>query len=128
MKRTILYIDDEAGCLNLFQETFDGEYDVRTATTLTAARRMLAERPADIIISDQSMPEAKGTDFLNEVAVTHPSSYRVLLTGSIHFGEVIREVGAGIIHLFVPKPWTEQDMRRMLERASLHGEMRRRGR
>lgn len=34
MKRTILYIDDEVGCLNIFEEMFGDEYDVRTAATL----------------------------------------------------------------------------------------------
>jgi DNA-binding NtrC family response regulator len=120
LKRTIFYFDDEVACLNLFQEAFGREYDVRTATTLSQARRMLAEQPADIVISDQSMPEIKGTDFLDEVATTHPSSYRVLLTGSIQLGSVIPEIGAGIFHLFITKPWTEQDMRQMIERAGLY--------
>ena len=119
LKRTIFYFDDEVVCLNLFQEVFGGEYDVRTATTLTEARRLLAEQPADIVISDQSMPEIKGTDFLDEVAATHPSSCRVLLTGSIYLGGVISEIGAGTIHLFIPKPWRELGMRQLLERASL---------
>jgi DNA-binding NtrC family response regulator len=120
LKRAIFYIDDEAVCLSLFQERFGGEYDVRTAATLSEARRMLEERPADIVISDQSMPEIKGTDFLSEVAKTHPQSYRVLLTGSIGFGEVIPEIGDGTIHFFLPKPWTEEFMRHMFERASVH--------
>jgi DNA-binding NtrC family response regulator len=123
VKRTILYLDDEAGCLNVFQAAFGREYDVRTATTLAEARRMLAEQPADIVISDQTMPEIKGTDFLSEVAALHPSSYRVLLTGSVHLVSVLPEVGAGLIHLFVPKPWTTQAMRQMLERAALHFEL-----
>lgn len=120
LKRTIFYIDDEAGCLSLFQERFGGDYDVRTTTTLAEARRMLEECPADIVISDQSMTEIKGTDFLSEVATIHPSSYRVLLTGSIGFGQVIPEIGTGIIHFFLPKPWTEESMRHMFERASVH--------
>jgi response regulator RpfG family c-di-GMP phosphodiesterase len=125
LKRTIFYIDDEAVCLDIFQKVFSDKYDVRTAVTLDEARRMLAECPADIVISDQSMPEIKGTDFLREVAATYPSSYRVLLTGSIHAGGVIREVGSGLIHQFIPKPWTEHDMRQMFERAELHFEVRR---
>ena len=122
MKRTILYIDDEVECLNIFREMFGDEYDVRTAATLVDARRMLSERPADIVISDQSMPEIKGTDFLAEVAAAHPSSYRVLLTGSVHLFDVMPEVGAGLVQLFVPKPWMAEDMSRMLERAGAHFE------
>jgi DNA-binding NtrC family response regulator len=122
VKRTILYIDDEVECLNIFEEMFGDEYDVRTAATLEDARRMLAERPADIVISDQSMPEIKGTDFLAEVAATYPSSYRVLLTGSVHLFGVMREVGAGLVQLFVPKPWMAEEMSRILERAGAHFE------
>jgi DNA-binding NtrC family response regulator len=83
---------------------------------------MLAERPADIIISDQSMPEIKGTDFLAEVAAAYPSSYRVLLTGSVPLFGVMREIGTGVVQLFVPKPWMAEDMSRMLERAGAHFE------
>ena len=122
MKRTILYIDDEAECLNIFQEMFGEEYDVRTAATLGDARRMLAERPADIVISDQLMPEIKGTDFLAEVAAAYPSSYRVLLTGSVPLFGVVSEVGTGLVQLFVPQPWMAEDMSRMLERAGTHFE------
>lgn len=120
MRQSIFYIDDEVGCLNLFQETFGGENDVRTATTLGEARRMMAEHPPAIIISDQTMPESTGTDFLKEVALTCPPSYRVLLTGSISFGEVIPEIGAGTVHFFAPKPWTQENMRQMLARAGMH--------
>lgn len=127
LKRSILYIDDEVECLNLFQEMFGAEHDVRTATMLAEARQMLAEHPANIVVSDQTMPEIKGTDFLTEVAAAYPSSYRVLITGSIYVGNVIPEMGAGLIHLFIPKPWTEQNMQQMFERASLYFELRAKG-
>jgi response regulator RpfG family c-di-GMP phosphodiesterase len=122
VKLTVLYLDDEPICLDVFSETFRREYDVRVAASADQAWRLLAERPADIVISDQKMPGVKGTDFLGQVAARYPTSYRVLLTGSIPLVSVLPEVGAGLIHLFVPKPWTEADMRRMLERAGAHFE------
>lgn len=125
MKRSILYLDDEAQSLALFQEMFATEYDVRTATTPFEARRMLSERPPDIIISDQKMPEISGTQFLAEAAKEYPLSYRVLLTGSMLTGEALPEIMSGIVQLFIPKPWTEQSMREMLERASLELDLKR---
>ncbi|MBD0326493.1 MAG: response regulator [Pyrinomonadaceae bacterium] len=124
MKRSIFYFDDEAGCLTVFQEMFDGEYDVRTATTLSEARRVLAERPADIVITDQLMPEISGTEFLCEVAGAHPSSYRMMLTGSMLVGEALPEIGSGIVQFFVTKPWKESNMREVLERAKLRLDLR----
>ena len=122
MKLSVLYVDDEAVCLEVFHETFRQDYDIRTAASAADALQMLRERAADIVISDQTMPGVKGTDFLGEVAQAYPASYRVLLTGSIHLVSVMPEVGAGLIHLFVPKPWTEAAMRRLLERAGAHFE------
>ncbi len=120
MKRTLFYLDDEAGCLDVFQAIFGQEYDVRTTTEPADARRMLADQPADIVISDQSMPEISGTEFLCEIARAYPASYRVMLTGSMVVGEALPEISSGIVQLFVAKPWKETSMRWMLERASLH--------
>ena len=116
-KISILYLDDEVVHLDIFHEMFSDDYDVRTAHSVEDARRMLAERAAEIVISDQRMPKVKGTEFLREVAASYPSSFRILLTGNAKVGEMLREIGTGIIHLFLTKPWTEQHMRQALERA-----------
>src|SRR5215210_4207331 len=80
-KISILYLDDDVVHLDIFREMFTDDYDVRVATTVEAARSMLLERAADIVISDQRMSKVKGTEFLREVAATYPASYRILLTG-----------------------------------------------
>ncbi|MCA1613676.1 MAG: response regulator, partial [Acidobacteria bacterium] len=118
MKPSIFYFDDEADCLEVFREMFEGDYEVRVASTLAEARRALARRPADIVISDQMMPEISGTEFLREVARSHPASYRVLLTGGMLVGDAIGEIMSGIVHAFALKPWTEEEKRRVLERAT----------
>jgi DNA-binding NtrC family response regulator len=119
MKRSIVYLDDDRGCLDVFEQTLNDEYEVRTATTPDEARRMLTERVANIIISDQSMPTLKGEEFLREVARDYPDSCRVMLTGQAVIGNMLGELSTGTINLFIPKPWLEQEMRQMLELASL---------
>jgi DNA-binding NtrC family response regulator len=121
---SIFYLDDEPEVLSVFLDAFGDQYDVRTASTLGEARRMLAERPADIVVSDQSMPEITGTEFLAEVARDYPLSYRVMLTGSMVVGEAIPELSSGVVHLFLTKPWSLDAMERALERASLEAAMR----
>jgi DNA-binding NtrC family response regulator len=123
-KISLLYLDDEVDQLDMFEVMFRDEYDVRIAATAEAARLMLAERAAAIVICDQRMPKIKGTEFLREVAASYPSSYRILLTGDSKLGDVIHEIGSGIIHLFLRKPWTEQHMRQALERAAASSELR----
>lgn len=86
--------------------------------TLAEARRILSEFRPDIIISDWSMPEISGIDFLREAARNYPDSFRIVLTGYGHVGDVISEISSGIVQLFIPKPWSETEMRRNLERAA----------
>lgn len=124
MKQSVFYLDDEEQALDIFRQMFAAEYDVRTASSPQEARRILSERPADIIISDQEMPGISGKEFLTEVARKFPQSYRVMLTGSIMAGDTIPEILSGIIHFFIPKPWTPQDMQQMLERAAMYLESR----
>lgn len=120
LRRSIFYLDDDASHLELFREMFSAEYDVHTATSLDEARRMLAECSAEIIISDQLMPEVKGTKFLREAERRCPATFRVLLTGTIGVGEVLAEVGAGVVHIFLSKPWHEGEMREALGRAEAY--------
>jgi DNA-binding NtrC family response regulator len=120
LKRTILYLDDDAACLQIFLDFIGPDYDVQTARTLAEARARLAERPAEIVISDQSMPEVDGTEFLLEVAEKYPASCRVLLTGTVTVGGVMHQLGTGVVQLFLTKPWTEREMRAVLERADVY--------
>jgi DNA-binding NtrC family response regulator len=114
---SILYLDDEVPCLDIFKLMFGGDYEVRTALTLDEARRALAEADFDIVFSDYRMPGANGSAFLQEVAAARPDSYRVMLTGALGVGCVLSELSQGIIHLFLKKPWSEEGMRMALELA-----------
>lgn len=125
MKPRILYLDDEVMLLNLFKEIFSDEYEVSTAATLAEARRLLSECRPEVIISDWSMPEISGVEFLREAARVCPKAFRILLTGFGHAGEIIEEIRSGVIQQFIPKPWNEVEMREALERALLAHSQRR---
>ena len=116
MKRSVFYFDDDVKLLDIFQEMFEDEYDVRTTTKLAEARRMLSECAADIIITDQSMPEISGSEFLREALRICPHSFRIMLTGYSLVGDVLGEVTNGLIDVFIVKPWQEEQMRQVLER------------
>ncbi len=126
MKRTVSYFDDDAMLLDIFQEMFQDEYDIRTTTELAVARRMLSECAADIIITDQSMPEISGSEYLREASEKCPRSFRIMLTGYAVVGDVFDEVTNGLINIFIVKPWEETQMRQALERGGAAVDSRRR--
>ena len=80
---------------------FGDDYEIRTAETIDEARRFLDEHTFDVVISDQTMPEIAGAEFLREVALAHPESRRIMLTGSAFVGALAGEIAAGVIHGFV---------------------------
>ncbi|HEY0098489.1 MAG TPA: response regulator [Pyrinomonadaceae bacterium] len=125
MKRSVFYFDDDATLLDIFQEMFEDEYDVRTTTKLAEARQMLSECASDIIITDQSMPEISGLEFLREAIKKCPDSFRVMLTGYSLVGDVFGEIANGVIDIFILKPWKEEQMRQVLERGGAAVEVQR---
>lgn len=116
MNRSVFYFDDDLKLLDIFQEMFEDDYDIRTTTKLAVARRMLSECAPDIIITDQSMPEISGSEFLREASEKCPRSFRIMLTGYAVIGDVFGEVTNGLINIFIAKPWEEAQMRQALER------------
>jgi DNA-binding NtrC family response regulator len=123
-KRSIFYLDDNEEILELFRVMFGEEYDVHTSSSLSEALQMLNSCSTDIIISDQRMPEVKGTEFLRLAHELCPKSLRILLTGEAKVGEVLEEIREGIVEYFIQKPWDPVEMHRMLERASIAYDLR----
>lgn len=116
---SVLYFDDEASCLDVFKQMFGDRHEIRTALTLKEARLALAEDSFDVVISDYLMPETDGLTFLQEVAASNPANYRVLMTGTLAVGSLIHELGSGVIHHFLSKPWNDESIRAVFELAEL---------
>ena len=117
MNLTILYVDDESELLTIFELMFGGDYNIKTSDNPIDALRMLAECPADIIISDQMMPQMSGTEFLRMTARLCPDAFRIMLTGNAIVGDVFAEIASGIINIFIPKPWSDVQMKGFLTMA-----------
>ena len=116
-KTSVLYFDDSQLLLRLFREMFGDDFDVRTAATLSDARRELSRLP-NVVISDLNILEVSGIDFLRLAEKVCPDCYRVLLTGQGTVGNMLREISTGLVQVFITKPWTEAEMREALERAA----------
>jgi response regulator RpfG family c-di-GMP phosphodiesterase len=109
-KITILYVDDEENNLFSFKATFRIKYNVIIALTGQEALNILATNQAQIIISDQRMPEMTGVEFLEKVLEKFPDPMRILLTGFADMEAVIDAVNKGQIFQYLTKPWNEEEL------------------
>ena len=111
-ERTLLLVDDEPNILNALKRLLrhDG-YHIVTATSAAEGLQRLAERPIDVIVSDQRMPGMTGVEFLHRARALYPSTVRLVLSGFTELQSIIDAVNEGAIYKFLTKPWDDQRLR-----------------
>lgn len=109
-KITVLYVDDEENNLFSFKATFRVKYNVLIAINGAEALKILENKPVEIVITDQRMPEMTGVEFLEKVLVKFPDPVRILLTGYADMGAVVDAVNKGKIFHYLAKPWNEEEL------------------
>src|ERR1700692_2880768 len=97
MPGNILIIDDEDKLRNLLSRIIRLEgYNVREASDLKTARKMLQKDSPDVILCDVKLPDGNGVDFVLETRTRYPSVEIILLTayGNITDGVQAMKNGA----------------------------------
>src|ERR1700692_2292973 len=97
MPGNILIIDDEDKLRNLLSRIIRLEgYNVREASDLKTARKMLQKDSPDVILCDVKLPDGNGVDFVLETRTRYPSVEVILLTayGNIADGVQAMKNGA----------------------------------
>jgi response regulator RpfG family c-di-GMP phosphodiesterase len=119
VKVGILYVDDEVNNLTSFKATFRGSYNVFTAPSADEGKRVLEEKSNEIqiIITDQRMPGMTGVEFLSSIIDKFPDPIRILLTGYSDIQAVIDAINNGQIYQYISKPWEEQHLKIVIEKA-----------
>lgn len=105
LKRTILYVDDEADNLIVFQATFADQFEVLVANSAEEALRILERTPVAVVVSDQRMPQTTGVELFGILRQKYPHTQRVLLTGYAEPKAMIDAINIAQVFYYVNKPW-----------------------
>jgi HD-like signal output (HDOD) protein/ActR/RegA family two-component response regulator len=101
----VLFVDDDprllAGLGNAFRR-LRSEWRCRFALGGAEALRLMAEEPADMIVSDARMPEIEGPELLRRVQREWPTTVRIVLSGQTD-SESARQL-VNVAHVFLNKP------------------------
>lgn len=116
-KISVLYVDDEENNLISFKATFRLKYTVYTALNGEQALQFVKEKPIDVIITDQRMPQMTGVELLEEIIKINPEPMRILLTGYADMSAVVDAVNKGKIFHYLSKPWSEEELTDTIQRA-----------
>lgn len=114
---TILYVDDEEINLKFFAATFSWEYHVLTALSAEEGLIIFEQNEIDLVVADQRMPGMTGVQFFEKIYALNPEPARILLTGYGDLETLVQAVNQGRIFHFFHKPWVEEELHRLFERA-----------
>jgi response regulator RpfG family c-di-GMP phosphodiesterase len=118
-KTKMLVVDDEPDNLDLLYRTFRRDFQVLKAESGVRALELLAtEGEVAVIISDQRMPEMKGTEFLSRTVPKFPDTMRIILTGFTDVEDLVEAINSGQVYKYITKPWDPNELKAVVQRAA----------
>ncbi|TAE61007.1 MAG: response regulator [Nostocales cyanobacterium] len=118
-KMKILVVDDEPDNLDLLYRTFRRDFNVLKAESgVTALELLEQEGEVAVIISDQRMPEMKGTEFLSRTLPQFPDTVRIILTGFTDIEDLVEAINTGQVFKYITKPWDSGELKEVVQRAA----------
>ena len=118
-KPKMLIVDDESDNLDLLYRTFRREFQVLRAESGGQALELLStEGEVAVIISDQRMPEMKGTEFLSKTVPQFPDTVRIILTGFTDVEDLVEAINAGQVYRYITKPWDPEELKSVVHNAA----------
>ncbi|MCL2928913.1 MAG: response regulator [Trichodesmium sp. St16_bin4-tuft] len=118
-KPLMLVVDDEPDNLDLLYRAFRRDFNVLKAESGIKALEILAlEGEVAVIISDQRMPEMKGTEFLSKTLSQFPNTIRIILTGFTDVEDLVEAINSGQVHKYITKPWDPNELKKVVQKAA----------
>ncbi|WP_150524513.1 sigma-54-dependent transcriptional regulator [Roseibium sediminis] len=114
---TILVIDDEVRSLESITRILDEDFDVRSASKIADAVKILEDNWVQIVLCDQRMPEQTGVEFLKMVRQRWPDVIRMIISGYTDAHDIIDGVNEAGIYQYITKPWHPENLLLTLQNA-----------
>ena len=117
-KYKLLIVDDESDNLDLLERIFRRNYQIlRAEDGFKALAILTKERDIAVIISDQRMPMMTGTEFLRQVAESHPDTLRIILTAHTDVGDLVEAINKSKVFKYITKPYKAEELLEVVQQA-----------
>ena len=124
-EHAVLFVDDEGNILKAVQRLLRNEpWEVLTASRGMEALEILEQTPAQVVVSDQRMPEMSGVDLLQAIRERRPNVVRMMLTGYTEMNVAVEAINRGEIYRLITKPWNDEELKATLRQAFDHFDLK----
>jgi DNA-binding NtrC family response regulator len=115
--RRILIIDDERPILLTLDALLSRHnYQVETAGTAAAGRKLLKDKSPALVLLDLQLPDAEGLEMLDQIKTEHPGTQVIILTAHDTLSNAIESIKRGAYH-FISKPYASEELLSLMDRA-----------
>ncbi|MBN8616420.1 MAG: sigma-54-dependent Fis family transcriptional regulator [Deltaproteobacteria bacterium] len=123
MRGSVLVVDDDKGAGEVLRESLSlGGFDVRATMFPERVLAMLAERPAEVVLTDLRMGDMDGISLTREILRAHPHTAVVVITAFGSIRTAVDAIRAGA-HDFLTKPFDLETVALTLDRAVEHARL-----
>lgn len=118
-KHYILLVDDEQNILSALTRLLraDDREIMAAGDTHEGLEKLKAHNGADLVISDNKLPNISGLDFLIKVKQLYPDTIRILITGYPDLEGAIKAINNGQVYRFITKPWENEELKLTVRQA-----------
>lgn len=118
-KHSVLIVDDETNILNSLSRLLRSE-DLEIITAEKAhdgLEKLKSAGGADLVISDNRLPDTSGIEFLVKVRQLFPDTIRILITGFPDLDSAIDAINRGQVYRYIAKPWEAKELKAIVTQA-----------
>jgi len=106
----VLLVDDHPNILIALERMLRNEYGIFTAIDGKNALEIMEKHDIAIVLADYRMPEMSGIELLENVKHMYPGAIRMIFSGYIDQGVLMKAISAVQVHEVLPKPWREEEI------------------
>jgi DNA-binding NtrC family response regulator len=124
--RRIFFVDDDESVQYAYKNYFaNSEYQIECASTLKAAKTVIASERFDALVLDLTLPDGQSIEWIPELRSSHPGMPIIIITGISDLAIAVKAIKYGAEN-FLAKPVEMHDLEVILERCIELGTVRKR--
>ena len=114
--KTILFVDDDTNILSGFKRALRKKRNAWSMLFVEGgeqALKVIGERHVDVLVTDMQMPNVTGSELLERVINTSPSTARIVVTGYADLARLAK--ASELAHRFLSKPCLSEQLIEAIE-------------
>lgn len=115
-KPTVVVVDDEESILKELRILLGRSYKVHVFANPEEAEEFVDKNKVDLVVSDEMMPEMRGSELLARIHAKHPDICNIVLSGQAEKDDIVRSVNEGHIFSFLYKPAERQQLINVIQK------------